>query len=349
MPSTRRHALTTIAATSTLGLAGCTRQIPELQSNDNSEDNPDETGDGGEESSNELGVQTGGIDADSFESTEFTGEVTGLGDKQSIDAGIQIKEFNLDDWNPPGDLASLETETVSEPREYTWSYEQTLWGGGEHEYRAVLYDHYDEPIYGETKTFTLQDLPLDTPDVQFGDASLNSNNPAVVEIPVENVSDVTSGEVRGDVQWFDSNDTFLGDSYGRVYFLRGGEEGVLRLSSYADGITQEDINDFEYQTRYHPVFEPMDGMEVVSSSMSLETPRRNVTGTATNELSDPPSYVDAVVRFFDSDGSLIGNINDRQTVREVPEGSNWKFEVRISLEHVDVARAADDYEVVLLQ
>ena len=350
MPPTRRHALTTIAATSTLGLAGCTRQIPELQSNDNPEDNPDETGGGEEESSNELGVQTGGINAEDFDNIEFTGEVTGLGDNDSIEAGIELNPFQFDGWHPPERRQSFEFENVAQPREYTWQYERTIWGGGDSEYRAVVNaDSREEPLYGETKTFTLQDLPIDTPEIEFGDASLNTGDFAVVEIPVENVRDVTSGVIRGDVQWFDSNDTFLGDSYGRMYFLRGGEEGVLRLSSYADGITQEDIADFEYTTRYNPVFEPMEGMEVVSSSMSLETPRRNITGVATSELSDPPSYVDAVARFFDSDGTIIGNINDRQTVRDVPEGSNWEFEVRILREHVDVARAADDYEVVLLQ
>lgn len=354
MPPTRRHALTTIAATSTLGLAGCTSQIPGLQSNDNPEDNTGNTDNGSteeeEESSNELGVQTGGFTADNFETIAFTGEVTGVGDHESVEAGIQIKSFYADDWYPEGRRQAIEFENLAQPREYTWEVERTIWGGGEHQYRAVVNtDSREEPLHGETKTLTLQDLPIETPEIEFSTPSLDTNDPAVVEIPVENVSDVTSGVIRGDVQWFDSNDTFLGDSYGRLHFLRGGEEGVLRVSSYADGITQDSIDDFEHMTRYSPVFEPMDGMEVVSSSMSLETPRRNITGVATNELSDPPSYVDAVARFFDSDGTVIGNINHRQTVRDVPEGSNWEFEVRISREHVDVARAADDYEVVLLQ
>lgn len=352
MPPTRRHTLTTIAATSALGLAGCTSQIPGLQSNDNPEDDTDNIGDSTEkeESSNELGIQTVDVTADNFETTTFIGEVTGLGDNNSVEAGIQIKPFYADDWYPAGKRQEFEFESIDQPREYTWEYERTLWGGGEYQYRAALNTYSTrEQLSGETKTFTIQDLNLDTPKIEFGDPSLDTNDPAVVEIPVENVSDVTSGVIRGDVQWFDSNDTFLGDSYGRLHFLRGGEEGVLRVSSYADGITQDSIDDFEHTTRYSPVFEPMDGMEVVGSSMSLETPRRNITGVATNELSDPPSYVDAVARFFDSDGTVIGNINDRQTVRDVPEGSNWEFEVRISREHVDVARATDDYEVVLLQ
>lgn len=354
MSPTRRNALATIAATSTLGLAGCSNQIPGLESNDNPEPDSENTDDNTEEEeqeqSNELGVRTGEFTAENFDRIEFNGEVTGLGDNDSVEAGVQIKSFYADDWYPRERRQALEFENLAQPREYTWEYEQTIWGGGEYQYRSVVnIGPREEPLYGETKTFTLQDLPIETPEIQFGSPSLDTSDPAVVEIPVENTSDVTSGVIRGDVQWFDSDDTFLGDSYGRVYFLRGGEEGVLRVSSYADGITQDSIDDFEFSTRYFPVFEPMEGMEVLSSSMSLETPRRNITGTASNELSDPPSYVDAVARFFDSDGTVIGNINDRQTVRDVPEGSNWEFEVRVLGDMVDVARAADDYEVVLLQ
>ena len=350
MPPTRRHALTTIAATSTLGLAGCTSQIPGLQSNDNPETGSQTSGDSSneEESSNELGVRTGSVNAETFENIEFNIEVTGVGDNTSVQYGIQFF-YGDDEWIPSGDRLLRQLERTSEPGEYGVSFERTVSGGGEYQYRAVATADGEELVYGEPRSFTLQDLGIDAPEIEFGDPSLDTSDPAVVEIPVENVSDVTSGRVGGDVQWFDSNGTYLGESYGALYFLRGGEEGVLRLSSYADGITQDDIADFEYTTRYNPVFEPMEGMEVVSSSMSLETPRRNITGVATNELSDPPSYVDAVARFFDSDGTVMGNINDRQTVRDVPEGSNWEFEVRISREHVDVARAADDYEVVLLQ
>lgn len=351
MPPTRRHALTTIATTSTIGLAGCSNQIPGLGSNDNPETESENTDDSTEEQeqSNELGVRTGGFTAENLDRIEFNGEVTGLGDNDSVEAGVQIKSFYADDWYPRERRQALESENIAQPREYTWEYEQTIWGGGEYQYRAVATDGGEETVYGEPRSFTLQDLNIDAPEVEFGSPSLDTNDPAVVEIPVENTSDVTSGEIRGDVQWFDSDETFLGDSYGRVYFLRGGEKGVLRVSSYADGITQDDIDDFEYSTRYYPVFEPMEGMEVVSSSMDLDSASGNITGVATNELSDPPSYVDAVARFFDTDGVLIGNINDSQTVRDVPEGSNWEFEVRISREHVDVARAADDYEVVLLQ
>jgi hypothetical protein len=352
MTQTRRNALATIAAMSTLSLAGCTSQIPGSQSSDNPEDNTGNNDNNSteEESSNELSVQTGGFTADNFETIRFTGEVTGLGDHKSVEAGIQIKSFYADDWFPEGRRQTIEFENLAQPREYTWEVERTVWGGGEYQYRAVVNTgSREEPLHGETKTLTLQDLPIKTPEIEFRSPSLDTSNPAVVEIPVENVSEVNSGEVRGDVQWFDSNETFLGESYGRVHFLRGREKGVLRVSSYADGVTQDSIEDFEYSTRYFPVFEPMEGMNAVNSSMSLETPRRNITGTATNELSDPPSYVDAVARFLDTDGRVIGNINDRQTVRDVPKGSNWEFEVRISREYVDVARAADEFEVVLLE
>lgn len=317
---------------------------------DDSEDNDDNT----EETSNELGIQTGGFSADSFEEIEITVEITGIGNNTSVQYGIQTKPFYRDEngWNPSEDKLLTQTsrwlDTATESGEYTVPFEQ-VWGGGEYQYRAVVVADREKAVYGESNSFTVQDLDIDAPEIEFGDPSLDTGDPAVVEIPVENVSDVNSGVVHGDVQWIDSSGTYLGDSGGDVYFLRGGEKGVLRVSSYADGITQDSIDDFEYQTRYHPVFEPMERMEIVSSSMSLETPRRNITGTATNELSDPPSYVDAVARFFDSDGVLIGNINDRQAVDDVPAGSNWEFEVRILQNHVEFARAADEYEVVLLE
>lgn len=348
---TRRHALAIIAASTTLSLAGCANQPLESESDDNPEDAPENNEDSTEETTNELGIQTGGFSANSFEEIEFNVEVTGVGDNTSVQYGIQTKYFygDEDGWIPSGDRLLRSLDRATERGEYTVPFERSVWGGGEYQYRAVAVADGEETVYGESNSFTLQELGIDAPEVEFGDPLLDTGDPAVVEIPVENVSDVDSGVVRGDVQWFDSNGTYLGDSYGRVYFLRGGEEGMLRISSYADGITQDSINDFEYQTRYHPVFDPMEGMEVVSSSMSLETPRRNITGTATNELPDPPSYVDAVARFFNSDGELIGNINDRQTVRDVPEGSNWEFEVRILQNHVEFARAADKYEVVLLE
>ena len=340
-----------MATSSTLGLAGCADQTLRSESEDNPEDGPENNEDSTEETTKELGIETGGFSADSFEEIEFNVEVTGVGGNTSIQYGIQTKYFygDEDGWIPSGDRLLRRLDRATEPSEYTVPFERSILGGGEYQYRAVAVADGEGTVYGESNSFTLQDLGIDAPDIEFGDPSLDTEDRAVVEIPVENISNVDSGEVRGDVKWFDSNGTYLGDSYGRVYFLRGGEEGILRISSYADGITQDRIDDFEYQTRYHPVFDPMEGMEVVSSSMSLETPRRNITGTATNELSDTPSYVDAVARFFDSDGVLIGNINDRQTVRDVPEGSNWEFEVRILQNHVKFARAADEYEIVLLE
>lgn len=354
MPPTRRNALAAIATTSTLVLAGCSNQIPGTENENESEDEPEgnadssEDGSNEEEQTNELGIRTLRVQAESLDRIEIIGEVTGLGERSSVDCGGQVKPSYADDWMPRERFLFSKGESVTEPGECTAVYDRQVWGGVEYQYRSVA-DVGSDFIYGEAKTFTLQDLEPPTPEIEFGDASLDTDGVATaVEIPVENVSDTVSGVIRGDAQWFDADETFLGDSYGRLHFLRGGESGVLRVSSYADGI-EGNIEDYEYSTRYSPIFQPAEGMEVVSSSMSLETPRRNITGTATNELSDPPSYVDAVARFFDSDGSVIGNINDRQTVREVPEGSNWEFEVRITREHLEAARAADDFEVVLLE
>ena len=320
MNTTRRNALATIATTSTLGLAGCANSIP------------------GQSSNNEIGIRTGDINAESFDNAEFTVEVTGLGDSDAVSYGIQTNLFYEDGWIPTGDALLRRLDRATQPGEYAVPFQRTVQGGGEYQYRAVVTVDGDDVVYGDTKNFTLQDLDLPAPELDFGDASLNEEAPVSVDIPVENVSDVMNGSVSGTVRWFDADETYLGNSYGGFRLLRPGERGVIRLSSDGDDINQRSVADYEYGTRYNPVYSPAEGVEIVS--------RSGVTGTARTTVSDPPRSVTFVVRYFNSDGVVIGDVSDDVGVPDLEEGSEWTFELNGQGE---IAGEVDYSEIVLLK
>ncbi|MBX0288442.1 FxLYD domain-containing protein [Halomicroarcula sp. F28] len=361
----RRKILSSIGSGSVIALAGCMNQSSSPEENSTSDENgtpeenspPDEnnTEDGEEEpsgdnSSQEFELRTLGLSADSLDSVVLSGEVVGYNEGDDVSVYVQIKTNEDDEWRPTGDRFLRQAERITESREFSRELRGSIKGGIEYQYRSIA-DVNGEILYGETQSFTVQDLGIASAEIEFGEPELTEEDTeaemvAVVKVPVENVSEFDSGRIGGVVRWFDDQNTYLGDSSGSLYTLRAGESGYLRVSSYADGINQDRISDFELTTDYNITLPESEGIDVLNSTMDLNGYPWTVSGRATYERSDAPNRVEGIARFYDNSGRVLGDVTDTQDTSNVPEGSNWEFEIRILQGDIDMARESDDYEVM---
>jgi len=349
----RRKIISSIGSGSLLALAGCLNQDSSSQEDTTeqatgTENESEETTE--ESEPQEFELRTLGVSADGPDSVVLSGEIVGYNEGDDISAHIQIKTNQNDEWVPTGERFSFRAEHITESREFSRVLSNGVRGGVEYQYRATA-EVNGEMLYGETRSFNIQDLDISSAQIEFGEPELigedtASDTIAVVEVPVENVSEFDSGEISGEVRWFDDQNTYLGDSYGSLYTLRAGESGYLRVSSYADGLNQDSISNFELTTDYNITPPESEGIDAIDSNLNLSEYPWTVTGRATNERSDSPNRVEGIVRFYDGSAVVLGDVTDTQDTSNVPEGSNWEFEIRILQGDIAVAREADDYEVI---
>ena len=349
----RRKIISSTGVGSVIAIAGCMNQITSSgdegsEQQDSSE--ADEEGSNEDSSSQKFELRTLGVSADSPDSVVLSGEVIGYNEGDETSVYIQIKTNEEDGWIPTGDRFLRQAERIAQSREFSRELRSSIEGGIEYEYRAIA-DVNGKIVYGETKSFSAQDLEIESPEIEFGEPELTEEDTgaemtAVLEVPIENVSEFDSGSINGEVRWFDDQDTFLGDSYGSLYTLRAGESGYLRVSSYADDIDQNSISDFELNTGYNIEPPESEGIDVIDSTMDLSEYPWTVSGRASNDRSNTPRRVEGIVRLYDSSGSVLGDVTDTQDISNVPEQSNWQFEIRILQDNIAIAREADDYEII---
>jgi len=319
----RRKAISTVATTSLLGLAGCSQTLP---------------GNGVATGSEPVGVRTVGYNAQAVDDIELIGEVTGIGETEDLFVTVQRSTTRSDSWSPRFERHPYTFEGIDEPREFTLKYPGTIDGGVEYQYRAVIVAD-GEPTYGETKTFNLHDLGFDAPKVEFSTSM--SEEPGRVELTAENVSDMQTGRVGVSVEWFDEDDVYLGNSGSNLHTLRPGETGVITVDSSDEDIPASDIVEYEHWTRYSPVYRPAEGVEVIETELS----EGGVTVTAEKSRSNNRGSVEAIVLLFDSDGVVIGTVSEGVSTYNVPEG-RWRFEIDYRMRN-DVENDVEDYEVIL--
>ena len=326
MDISRRKALTTVSTTSLLSLAGCSQALSRGDVATGSEP---------------VGVRTVGYNAEAVDDIELIGEVTGVGDADELLATVQRSSDRYDGWSPSLERNLYQFEGIDEPREITRKYPGTIDGGVEYQYRAVIVAD-GEPVLGNTKTFNLHNLGLDVPRIEFGTPSLNRGEDSVtVETEVQNVSEIQSGRVGVGIDWFGEDDTFLGESGGSLRTLLPGEEGVVTVNPSRD-VPQSEITDYEQQTSYGAVFEYADGVEVIETELDSG----KITVTAEKSQSNNRGEVEAIARFFDSDGVVIGTVSEDASTSNVPEGK-WRFEIDSRRRNMDVENGVEDYEVIL--
>jgi hypothetical protein len=319
----RRKAISTVATTSLLGLAGCSQSLP---------------GGGVATGSEPVGVRTLGYNAQNVDNVELLGEVTGVGDADELFATVQRSTDSYDEWSPTFEENPYQFEGIDEPREFTRKMPGTIDGGVEYQYRAVIVAD-GEPTYGEMKMFNLHDLGLDVPKVEFSTPSMDEGS-TTLELTAENVSDIQTGSVGCGVEWYDEDNVYLGSSYSNLYTLRPGETGVITVNTNGDDVRVSDIAEYEHRTEYSPVYRPAEGVEVIETELR----EGEITVTAEKTQSNNRGNIDAVARFFDADGRVIDDVIERVNTSSVPVGQ-WRFEIGVSGDIIDEG----GFEVILSQ
>ena len=191
--------------------------------------------------------------------------------------------------------------------------------------------------------------PPGEPDVRFGERELVKDDSgyrmeAYAEVIVENIGDGSAGQVAVNVEWYDADGNYLGDSTGRLPSLEAGEVWIAQISTLTSD--PEDIESFEISGEFEdsPPVAP-EGMQVTESELEIEEFSTQISGVAENNREDEIRYVEAHGKIYDDQARVIGGGWTNET--DIPAGRNWAFKIRLSGRARARAEDAVDHVVFL--
>lgn len=191
-----------------------------------------------------------------------------------------------------------------------------------------------------TRTTTEQGAP----DIAIEDAELVVDEgqyltDVYVAATVTNRGGGRSGQITLTVDWFDADDSYLGDSLQSARTLGAGEAWAARIEHLgSDGEAVEDF-DLSGEFETEPP-EPPAGATLADSELLAGPDDAKIRGQV--DLSTDVRYCEAIGVFYDADGIVLGTnyVNEL----DLPGGETWRFTIDW---FGDRAGQIDDHAVLL--
>ncbi|MHB9285952.1 FxLYD domain-containing protein [Halobacteriales archaeon Cl-PHB] len=202
---------------------------------------------------------------------------------------------------------------------------------------------------GETPTETEEETPTPQGEAQVSIVTHELvvdegefSTDVYVAAEVENAGDAPTGTIELTAQWYDADGNYLDNDQAYLYSLGAGETWAARV--YYLG-SSEDVGDYEFDGTVETEPGPMnpEGLELMESEMNVGEDEAVISGTVGNNRDEAVSYIEAVAKVYNSDGSVLGDEFTNTT--EVPPGETWAFE--IAWWDVDRVDQAAEHEVWL--
>ncbi|WP_152424864.1 FxLYD domain-containing protein [Natronococcus jeotgali] len=189
------------------------------------------------------------------------------------------------------------------------------------------------------------------PSVKIGDHELIVNEgqyltDVFVEATVENTGDAASGTTELQVDWYDADGNYLDNSTTWLQTLGSGETWISNVHYL--GTNEEEVADYEIEgefTEEAREFNP-DGLDLVDHDMKKsegDFPEVIIEGKVENTRGEEISYVEAIVKFHNADGIVMGD--NWTNVTELRDGDTWSFDV--SWNGRDRIPEVEDYEILI--
>lgn len=162
-----------------------------------------------------------------------------------------------------------------------------------------------------------------------------------VEPTVHNAGDGATGDVDVNVDWYDENGDYLGDSSEGVVTLAAGETWRPRIP--AGSVDDELVADCDLSLEVDSDAprDPAD-IEIVESDLVIaDDGDLTVVGRAANETGDDVSYIEAYAKLYDAEGHVLASEWTNES--DVPAGSTWRFDLEFYF--FERGDAVEDYEV----
>lgn len=201
----------------------------------------------------------------------------------------------------------------------------------------------------ETETETETETPTGEASVSIESKELVVNEgeystDVYVAAKIVNSGEAPSGTIRLSAEWYDAEGNYLDNTGATLRTLGAGETWAARV--YAYSTDAEKIEDFELSGEFaseSPDFSP-NGLEVTESELKVGERDAAVTGGVENQRGEKVDYIQAIAKFYDADGVVLGT--GRDNVTGVPADRTWSFEASW-LGRSDRFGEIEDYQLVI--